>query len=799
MADRTQTVAFGRLTPGTTGDADGAPDGALATCQNLRPAPAADGSGYEYEVVGTPSRWFPGVEGVRWGALHVRQRPEVHREAGDPDRRLEATRRVLLVRLVGGVPTLEAYDLDDAGDAAAVPLLSHVLPDAAASERLAGSLVPMGVRCLVVLSAQDAAGEVPTPIAALVVGDEDVEPLGAVPLPRARVTAHATASGGEPGGAPGQYALRACFEFAGGAYGPLGPATFYATPATGGPFTFDVVVETAPYGGLGEAWERRAVGVAVFASVVPVGASGRLAPEMEAATGPWRYVRTVPMETFSAGGATLADLALVGDVLAAAEAHPEGDLAYCGLWAVLGGAALDYPDLVSDVLPAGSGALDDRARIAVEIETQNGLLRRYGPARLCRSGETFQVVGKASFGAIDVAAVTYPDRRAKRLLVYREGTEGADTWELVAEARMRAPAATNLAGTFNGDGDVFTLVAPVAPGGIPHLTTAMMEAENARLDHDPNRVLAGDVGDLLRWPAARSQAVGDGPDDGVMAVAPVAEPASEGQYGDFPLVALTRRGAWLLQIGTALAGEEVFFLGARPLATEGGASGPASACVVRGGRVAVVAASDDGLIPYDPFPRFDLTRLALGGELGPYAAFFADGPALACRVGARGAEVWAASRADDGTHVVAYNLQADAFFTLALDRVGWFEAVAESGAPDRVLVGIDGAGRLWREEASAGVVGVLLETGPLALGLPAWAGAPAAAAAGTGRGRAGAGGAPAREPAPERGRRAGGGSLRGGDGRRGVPAVQRLGAPAPAPALGRGAAGAAAEPRDAPL
>ncbi|MEL6614133.1 MAG: hypothetical protein AAFQ43_00260 [Bacteroidota bacterium] len=730
MPDRLATVALGRLTPGTSGDADGAPDGALVRCTNLRPAPAPDGRGFEYEAVGTPTPLLPGLSRVVWGALHSRQRPESYRESSDPDTRLEATDRlVLVVDPVAGLPQLQVFDLADALDKDATPLLTHGLSSGLGLDtgsRLSGALVPMGVHALVILSTQEAPGDAPVPRVALVVGDEDVTVLGSMPLPRARIAVATAATAGDPGASPGRYAVRACLEFPGGTFGPLGPASFRdVAPNPGGELhLFDVDVEASSVGALSDAWRDRAVGVAVFVSYVASGVGDRSPTDVEAATGPWRYARTVPIEDLASGEATIDDLVLEADALLAARAHEEGDLAYCGVTAatglafnqraVLGGAALDYPVLAAELDSQGTGATDQLARVAIEVATLNGTLRRFGPVLDCHAGATFNIVGQT--GGLD--AVTYPDRRAKRVLVYRETSPGSEVWAEVATADLQAPDGSNLAGIFDKDGAARTLSVPVIAGGEMTVTETEIAEANARVDHDPNRVLAGDTGSLLAWPAARSQPVGDGPSDGVMALAVATQPASEGQFGDFPILALTRRGAWLIRTGTEIAGQEAFFLGTRPVATEGGAAGPGSATLMRGGGVAVFGASDDGLIPYDPFPRFDLTRDALGGSYGRFAPLFSDGPHLACHVGARGPEVWVCSPEDDGSPVVAYNVAADAFFVLDLDRVAWFDAIAPEATPERILVGIDGAGRLWREEGGKGNVDVLLETGPLAMGAP---------------------------------------------------------------------------------
>jgi hypothetical protein len=84
-------------------------------------------------------------------------------------------------------------------------------------------------------------------------------------------------------------------------------------------------------------------------------------------------------------------------------------------------------------------------------------------------------------------------------------------------------------------------------------------------DRDPNRLLASEDLEPTLFRAARALYVGDSPDDTIMSLAVPTLPVSEGQFGDYPVLALGRETISALRAGSG----EVVFDGRRLLARKG--------------------------------------------------------------------------------------------------------------------------------------------------------------------------------------------------------------------------------------
>lgn len=722
MADVTAPVPFGPLS--LREDPAGLPDGALIRARNLRPAPTAQGAARE--VVGTPGPIYPGLDGVVWGDVHERQRAAD--EASPAASR--ALRRFVAVERTSPEPApayrLAVYEWDRRDEPAApAALFTYALPAVEPGDRLFGSLVPMGAAALVVVSLAAAADPLPRPLATLYLTDTEAVPYGAMPAGAVSMDAPAVLAAGEDGFVYGNYAFRTALVFEGGVFGPASPpGAFYLPPGNSGSPdffpTYDkwyAIAFTVDDAGVSAFWKGKALGLGLFLSLAPFAAA-------DVAKAGTDHAPTVPTDLTAAGGPyflvhthrwgdspSVAGVQKTAGELVGLPALEEGSLMYCGISAVtgtafnrravLGGAALDFPLPTLAPVYTGGAALDGRGRLAVEISTLNGTIRRYGPPVDVPTSAPYyagvQNPSESYYG--------YPDRRARYLLAYHETTPGV--WALVRRVPLTAPPAVNFAVLVDGAGWTTFPVANLPVGGEPTVTDAEVAAENARLDHDPNRLLATETNEPLRLLAARSQMVGDGPDDAVLAVRANAPAPSAGQYGDFPLVVICRSSPWLVRVG---AGDQ-FFLGAAPLPRGSGAATPASVALV-GGRVA--AASTRDLRFYDPQPEG--TPSSRDIECAETAGLFAAGLALGWHTSAYGDELWCAS--PDPDHVVVWALalspEAPGWYEMDLDRAAFFRAGSDGGAP--ALYGVDGAGRLWREEALDDELDVLLGTAPLQLG-----------------------------------------------------------------------------------
>jgi hypothetical protein len=695
--------------------------GALVRALNLRPVRTADRRPAR-EVVGSPGRLFPALTGVVWAAVQERRRAQLTTSTGTA----AALRRLVTIERTAVGPEayrLAVYDFSQAStstglvdpaeaaaegfgelvtrDLAAAPTagLTATLPAAPAGARLDAALVNLGSLALVVVSAQAPGTEAPRPLETYLLTDGELEAWGRIPTPRASFTEAVYLGENREGYEPGVYVYRTALAFPGGTFGPLGPPRSFAVAANGANPSYDArySLEFDVSNDASAEWQARAEGVAVFVGYAPHSASQKKLsgtahtsvdpPAVLAAGGPYYLV---VKKTWAESSDQLA--VTPHGALETRPTHPEGNLLYCAVRAacavgyngraVLGGVELDFPapDRLSDYTTGSS-----TVRVAVEIETATGTYRRYS---LTETSTT----GAYTLPATDPRG--YPDRRAKRLLVFRQ-TATVGTWAQVAAVPLVAPPTSNCALTAQ------PIAVPALAGGEPTVTEADIAAAHAARDEDPNRVMAGEERNPYDLQAARSQRAGDGPDDAVVALKTNAAPASEGQYGEHPLIALCRSSAKLLAVNPSGA---TFFGGAAPLA--GGRGAPSASAAVNVGR-AVVVADGAGVRTYTPQPEADASSEPVHG-----AAFLADlaaGLVLGWRSTPNGDEVWAASPGRSG--VWAYAVERRAWYQLALDRRAWF-------TDGEALYGVDVEGRLWQEEAGDGVLPVELETGPLALGAP---------------------------------------------------------------------------------
>lgn len=670
------------------------PDGALVACRNLRPVQAAGGDGAALEVVAAAARLLPEVEGILSAYRQIRQRPwEEDAEAG----LASALDRWVLLRADG------LYVAGPPGTTYSPPAVRVHAFDAPSS-RVRAEFVPMGPGLLVLLRQEGDRWNPTRPLPALVLRDGDAVAVGGAPGVPFEV-AHAAAAGGLP---QGTWAFRAALRLQSGSYVATGPVRV-GTVALGGDaegtvaLTFTVGVGEVPPG-----WRARTTGVGLFGSYVAEGGT------RSALAGPYRLLGTVAWGAPGAGSATLAvtmsEAAFLGQ-----EALAETNLGYLGLAAacgmsfnrriVLGNVGFDFPlpalestRLDGAPLLEGRGETDTTVILGVEIETVNGPLRRYSaPVKVVDGLEMLRVHG-----------FSYPDRRARRLVIceQRVGLGGLVRWVERASIRLEAPATGNLAYV----GQVDAEATPYLPA-----QTGDMRRANARLDHDPNRVLATDVDDPHSVDAARVIYVGDGPDDAVQRIATNALPASEGQFGDFDLYVFCRHSAHLVRTGAGADGSSaIFFQGVSPLAVGRGAAGPLAVAQVG---TEVVAADEGGVRLYRPAPQE--APLSLPLHDAAVRRGLAAGAVLGWHRTALGDELWVALPPDgqgaDGSSAgdaltFVLDLATGLWHELERERVAFVHARGR-------LYGLDARGRLWDEAGdSQGPVSFYLQTGALALG-----------------------------------------------------------------------------------
>ena len=187
----------------------------------------------------------------------------------------------------------------------------------------------------------------------------------------------------------------------------------------------------------------------------------------------------------------------------------------------------------TDAPPTGVNQI----RLGVTIETDTGTFERIGdPATLT----TLNPIGLLGF------AVMYPDRRATSMSAYISTDTGA-TWYKSATWSLRPAANNNVAfafpSSFDGTANIGTMNDPAEVGAVH--------------DHDVNRILVSRTFQPRALLAREIYASGNGPADLVVGFGANALPASEGQYGDFPVIIFNRESVMYARLATETS--EVFF------------------------------------------------------------------------------------------------------------------------------------------------------------------------------------------------------------------------------------------------
>lgn len=247
-------------------------------------------------------------------------------------------------------------------------------------------------------------------------------------------------------------------------------------------------------------------------------------------------------------------------------------------------------------------------------------------------------------------------------------------------------------------------------------TGAEIAAAGGKVDHDPNRMLVSRTGRPRDLPASQAGYIGDGPADGIVGFASSTLPASEGQFGEFPVYALCRESVSLGQVGpTGGPNGPIAFAGWRKVSTRGCVGRQAFCNLDR----AVVFASPDGIYQLAP----DLSREPLSAplhkgdflaSLGAHTAlgYYHDGGSAAGRARR---ELWASA----GRLVFSFSLRHGGW--TILDRERWaFGQHAGRLLGTGPLAGGAG-GKLFEEGASSAAQKVFVQTSRLYFGaLGAW-------------------------------------------------------------------------------
>lgn len=219
---------------------------------------------------------------------------------------------------------------------------------------------------------------------------------------------------------------------------------------------------------------------------------------------------------------------------------------------------------------------------------------------------------------------------------------------------------------------------------------------HAERDRDGNRLVWSEPLRPLDLPAANVAFVGEGEDDPIMGLSSTAQPVSEGQYGDYPLLVLCRHSIWGAQ-----AADDPFIQGVSPITADMGIVGRSAYVNANG---PIIAATGRGVVELTPnLERYLSTSLhdeTFLSALGPdtLANFFTS------EDGRR--EVWV----DDGSDTYIFSIADEAWSSLPVSR-------SDRQRVDDDLYGVNG-GALVQEGAASATHTVTIETAPAFLEAP---------------------------------------------------------------------------------
>lgn len=299
--------------------------------------------------------------------------------------------------------------------------------------------------------------------------------------------------------------------------------------------------------------------------------------------------------------------------------------------------------------------------------------------------------------------LTYPDLRVKQFILdIDDGTPVQRVYEATASTTMNLSYA-----------EILDITAATT------LTPLTGDAQEAH--HDPNKVLVSDVNRPLSLRADRViPNVGAGPGDRVHALVPIGFPLSEGQFGQYPVVALCQRSRWALEVGQG----DIAFAGTSVLDVERGVLGRSAWCNI-GGQIAFAAT--DGI--YITANGIDIRRISdpiagnIGKYLGPDTSLGYLTESSNAMMGRR--ELWVAvdEQFDSEQVVYVFSLTHGRWTTLTRKRSFLVRRHDESdlAAYDSPLFGVisadNGIQKLVRETGGTDTVAFSIRTSVLQMGM----------------------------------------------------------------------------------
>ncbi|HLA63608.1 MAG TPA: hypothetical protein VK610_04225 [Rhodothermales bacterium] len=683
-------------------------EGALAACENLRPTGTAPESPGAYTPVRLPKR-VPALEAFRpepgWKGPALAVHYQVRERTVSPTQS-QSTGGLLRRWIVMTAEKLWAVSPVDTGNGTTAHALYTFDPE---DDGRTATFAPMGAELLV--ATRRGTGE---PGPTLLVGDTGAVPLGKVPYGDLRLVDPPVV----PTTGPDRVFYRCALRFPDGSLGPAGPLRLYAGEAdddgavpvrvTAGLTLYDPpgaagLTVGYPWRPTTGAAEGRAKGVALFAGVALQGVTNE-----EGLGAPLRLVREFTWDQIAALG-TGAALEVTGggsaDDVSGELLDTDPSMLAHGVRATVAAAynrrlvlgAVAYDLAPPPVAPtAGANARSYTVHVRLRLAQGDVWVRSEGAGCAISDAEDWP-------GGL----LSYPDRRAVEAEVYRQ--VGGSGLKLLGRYGMVAPAGQNVAYVPPPEnGSPFQLAeANTGPGGNePPVTSRPLHPS----DYDPNRVLMSAPLAPLDVRASSALYVGDGPDDAVTAILALAEPLSEGQYGDYPLVVACRASAWSLATG-----EGVAVAGVAPIWTDRGVGHPRAVALGLG---AGWGACPDGLQQIRP----GAPSISRPVETAQVLKALAGGAPVGYLAGSGGGELWVAVAAteDADAFVLCLHLDTGRWYTRPLARAAF--ARVDGAAAAGTLVGIDAAGRVWAEDALETAVGettvpVRLTTAALDAGL----------------------------------------------------------------------------------
>lgn len=269
----------------------------------------------------------------------------------------------------------------------------------------------------------------------------------------------------------------------------------------------------------------------------------------------------------------------------------------------------------------------------------------------------------------------------------------ADQLRVETDATASATASGDDYAHAKGLAEAKTVEIDIADAGAAATTVSTdRSGDHAETDRDPNRIVWSEPLRPLDLRVENLTFAGDHDQDGVMALASNARPVSEGQYGQYPIIALCQESIWALEVGSGS-----FVQAVTPIATDQGLVGRHAVTEVG---QSVVAATQRGIVELRPNvdavlskPLHDPGKTFLGGlDAETRVDYYTDQSQ-----GRR--ELWVTH----GSETYVFSIDAASWSTLDQTR----DDLARVGEQ---LYGVDGSGTLQSEGAGTASNTVSIET-----------------------------------------------------------------------------------------